>query len=356
MSIGPRRFDPLDDDTTDVAGPAKWNPEWSLPKDDEAFHAEMNKVPLFMRQYDNTDNVALEALQSLAYDGTPTEVAENFKNQGNDAYATKMYKDAIEFYTKAIGANAGNVINEACYANRAACHLALQNYGSTIRDCSSVLKINPSNIKALYRSGKAFLALEKIDEALAVVKHALGIKQDAAVLALQEEIRTKSASIQAKHLARQQRDLEKKKQTDLLEATIKSRNINIKTSPHPPDNPHPVHLVDSSLIWPVMLLYPEASESDFITNWNEQDPFASHLDIVFEQPAPWDKDHRYRPANVDVYFESNNGSKLVRVGRNITLGKVLSLPSYEVIDGIPNFIILSKDGKFRDEFIGRYKK
>ena len=42
---------------------------------------ELDSVPLFMRDLPTEENTALEALQTLAYDGPPDEVAENFKNQ-----------------------------------------------------------------------------------------------------------------------------------------------------------------------------------------------------------------------------------------------------------------------------------
>lgn len=44
----------------------------------------LNRVPLFMKTLDGTDgsggeNIELEALKALAYEGNPTEIATNFK-------------------------------------------------------------------------------------------------------------------------------------------------------------------------------------------------------------------------------------------------------------------------------------
>ncbi len=66
--------------------------------------AETN--PLFMTESDMPQNVEenpfLMAIQSLIYDGTPKEVAENFKNQGNEAFSIKDYDNALEFYNRGI--------------------------------------------------------------------------------------------------------------------------------------------------------------------------------------------------------------------------------------------------------------
>jgi hypothetical protein len=117
---------------------------------------EMNRMPLFMTNLDETDgeggvNDALEALKALAYEGTRAEIAENFRQQGNDHARAKQWTDAKEFYDKAIAALKGPQNNpdpdaegpkvieveldeaeeaakerateEACYVNRALCNL-----------------------------------------------------------------------------------------------------------------------------------------------------------------------------------------------------------------------------------------
>lgn len=119
--------------------------------------AEMNRLPLFMTTLDETDgadgeNPGLEALKALAYEGTRAEVAENFRQQGNECARAKQWGDAKEFYDKAIAAlKAPNRVpdpedgpavievdveldeeeearkerttEEACYINRALCNL-----------------------------------------------------------------------------------------------------------------------------------------------------------------------------------------------------------------------------------------
>lgn len=107
----------------------------------------LNRTPLFMTELDETDgaggeNVELEALKALAYEGTRAEVADNFRTQGNDMARAKNWRDAREFYTRALAALRGEAakeepekeegegearrgIEEACCVNRALCNLEM---------------------------------------------------------------------------------------------------------------------------------------------------------------------------------------------------------------------------------------
>lgn len=120
--------------------------------------AEMNRMPLFMTTLDETDgeggeNMMLEALKAIAYEGTRYEIAENFRQQGNECARAKQWTDAKEFYDKALAALKGpqskpdpdadakggkvieveideeeeakkeKVVEEASYVNRALCNL-----------------------------------------------------------------------------------------------------------------------------------------------------------------------------------------------------------------------------------------
>lgn len=130
---------------------------------------EMNRVPLFMTSLDSTDgeggeNVELEALKALAYEGTRAEIAQNFREQGTELVrAEKRYREAREYYTKALDAlkvhptpldleqgpavidideeaeeKKERSIEEACLVNRALCNLEMsisaQRTGSTLRN------------------------------------------------------------------------------------------------------------------------------------------------------------------------------------------------------------------------------
>jgi hypothetical protein len=69
----------------------------------------LNRTPLFMTSLDETDgeggeNVELEALKALAYEGTRAEIAQNFREQGNDHAKAKNWREAKNFYDQALAA------------------------------------------------------------------------------------------------------------------------------------------------------------------------------------------------------------------------------------------------------------
>ncbi|KAG1715955.1 hypothetical protein ID866_1179 [Astraeus odoratus] len=91
--------------------------------------AAVESLPLFMKSLpgEDTTDVAVQALQSLAYEGTPDEIAQNFKEQGNDYFKGKRYREAIGFYTQGLDAKPSeSALLEALLCNRAACNLELR--------------------------------------------------------------------------------------------------------------------------------------------------------------------------------------------------------------------------------------
>ncbi|KAM0465299.1 hypothetical protein ACHAP7_012298, partial [Fusarium lateritium] len=69
---------------------------------------DLNKSPLFMTDLDvNEENDDIAALQALAYEGTPLENGQEFKERGNEYFKIKNYVDAKEFYGKGIAILAG---------------------------------------------------------------------------------------------------------------------------------------------------------------------------------------------------------------------------------------------------------
>jgi hypothetical protein len=128
---------------------------------DEMF-SELNRVPLFMTHLDETDgsggeNVALEGLRALAYEGTRAEVAGNFRESGNECARARQWAEAKGYYTQALAAlreprkqakdengilipldeveedAKEKVVEEASYVNRALCNLELSRYTRILR-------------------------------------------------------------------------------------------------------------------------------------------------------------------------------------------------------------------------------
>ena len=93
-------------------------------------------------------------MRALQYEGTRAEIAQNFREQGNEMARAKRWKDGKEYYTKGLAAlkqlqfirpsaedtgfqstqdlepeveaKKEKEIEEACYINRALCNLELR--------------------------------------------------------------------------------------------------------------------------------------------------------------------------------------------------------------------------------------
>lgn len=346
--------------------------------------ADLNKTPLFMTELE--DNDELEAFKALAYEGTPSEVSQNFKEQGNDVFKLKSWADAKEFYSKAItvlqaeqrkraedktlqeglsqaGKSEKSTLSvedeveikeqlkllEACLGNRAACHVHLQNYRSATLDCAQVIRLNPKNIKAFYRSGVALLALSKICEADDACAHGLALDpehKDLKVLA--QQIIGKAEKVDAKRRKEQEAELRVKQEAYVLKAALKARGIRMRNTAQPPDmEDAKVRLVPdsidptSTLVFPTVLLYPLILQSDFIKEFGETETVGERLGYILAEQAPWDKQREYSPKGVECYVETMTGG-LIKVGQKVTLLKLLGSGSVEVVDEVVRIFVVPK--------------
>lgn len=312
--------------------------EYSNKTTDEVIE-ELNRLPFFMTQLDESDgdggeNINLEALKSLAYEGDPDEIATNFKNQGNDCYKYKKYKDAIIYYTKGLEVDCQvPAIDSALYLNRAACNLELKNYRRCIEDCKKVLMIDEKNIKACFRSGKAFFAIEKFDEAIKIIEYGLSVDpENKDLLKLLKTVKDKQqllADIEAK---KKQEEEQQRLENIVLENSIKLRHIEIIKSSSPPDalKEAKIRLEDpkdyqSQLIFPAMILYPTTDEFDFIGEISELSTPLELLEIVLDRPSEWFADPKHKDFNVkklECFMETESGG-LVKVGKKLEVNNAL---------------------------------
>ncbi|KAH7081618.1 tetratricopeptide repeat protein 4 [Paraphoma chrysanthemicola] len=352
---------------------------------------DMNRLPLFMTNLDETDgeggeNIALEALKALAYEGTRAEIAENFRQQGNECARAKQWTDAKEFYDKAIAALKGpqnnpdpdaegpgvieveldeaeeakkeKAIEEACYVNRALCNLEKKNYRSCILDCAQTLRLNPSNVKAFYRSGTACLALDKLAEAADACDRGLSIDpNNAPIKILQSKVAKRKEYIDSVERARREREAKAASERATLQLALKSRNIlTRKTDVQPDLEDAEIKLENpldpsSTLTFPVIILYPAHSQSDFVKAFSEKEKLGEHLEYIF--PLPWDDQHEYTIDGVEAYMETSAGG-LIKVGKNLTLGKVLGSGKPEVVDGLATISVVPKERAA--DWIAEFKK
>lgn len=339
----------------------------------------LNKSPLFMTELDETgedggENVALEALKALAYEGTRAENAASFREQGNENARLKRWKDAREFYDRALGALklpqktadpkereedpehdlAGKDFveldeeeearkekehEEASLVNRALCNLELKNYGSCNRDCAAALKINPLNVKAYYRSGMANFHLDKLPAASWSCD--LGLKIDPtnkSLLLLSEKIQKRRDQIEKAEREQREREEKAHREKQTLALALKGRNIATRsTTTAPPQlEDAVVQLEDptdaaSTLSFPCLLLYPLHNQTDFIKSFAEDESVGQHLEYIF--PLPWDEDEQYMPEKVECYIETKTGG-LVKAGKKMALLRILNTGKVEIVDSL----------------------
>lgn len=347
---------------------------------------ELNQIPLFMTDLEENDE--LEALRALAYEGTPAEVAQGFKERGNECFKEKGWKDAKEFYTKAVEVllievrkrqkgektegegeeaetdTAADVrkqieILEACLVNRAASHLELKNYRSCTLDCASALRINARNVKAFYRSAKALLSLGRIVEADDACARGLAVDPDnKALQGVAREIIKKNEEAAARKKKELERETRRRQEALTLKAALQAREIKVRKTAQPPEmEDAKIELVPdptdptSTLSFPTVLLYPLHLESDFIKAFNETEPLGHHLSYIL--PLPWDREGVYTPNGVECYMETITGG-LIKVGKKASLLKVLSSGNVEVVDEVVKIFVVPKARA--DEWVQDFKR
>ena len=97
--------------------------------------------------------------------------ADEYKQQGNDAFRLKKFDEAITYFTKAI--EASEVPNHVLYSNRSASYTSLHKYQDALKDAEECVKINPTWAKGYNRVGAAEFGLGIYDEAINSYKKAL---------------------------------------------------------------------------------------------------------------------------------------------------------------------------------------
>lgn len=339
-------------------------------KDEESMINDFFSTPLFMTEAPkDVNDPSLLAIQSLLYDGSSQEVALNFKNQGNECMKHGQFREALNYYNQGIQVIDDQKIKSLLLSNAAAAHLKLGNFKMALNNAAESIRLDHKNLKSFYRSVKALTALEKIGDAIQVCEMALEIDSS------NSDFEKEMANLKELKKKQNQKllDLElrsKKKlqlESDLISA-IKSRNIKLESRNESHGSSilssfHSEYHVklqdDGSLTWPVLFLYPEYQESDFITSFDENSTFLDHLRVMFQNFSPWDAKKEYELSNLQVYFETRgtkkNPSKLLKVSRSMKLKTVISNSNYTVIDGIPTVFILSRVSEFTEKFISSYK-
>lgn len=222
-----------------------------------------------------------------------------------------------------------------------------ENYRSCINDCASTLRLNPTNIKACFRSGTACLALDKLVEAKDACE--FGLKLDpsnASLKALFEKIEKRSAYIAKVEADRKAREDKLKSEKATLDLALKARNVTVRTTNDESPDLEDAKIAlqnpldpSSPLSYPTLILYPAHSQSDFVKAFNEHQTLPEHLEYIF--PLPWDEEDEYTVDNVEAYMETAAGG-LIKVGKKMALHKVLGSGKVVVSDGLVRISVVPK--------------
>jgi len=126
-----------------------------------------------------------------------------------------------------------------------------------------------------------------------------------------------------------------------------------------------VYLDDNGkLHWPVMFIYEEYAQIDFIEDFTEDSALGEHLDIMFpENEFPdWDTHKKYSRADIEVYAilnqvapydqrkKTDKRPRKIRINHSTTLKQVLEHAEY-VVPGTPVFYVISTKSTFKEKFL-----
>lgn len=325
---------------------------------------ELNKMPFFMNSLptdmDDGENFqALEALKAMNYEGNPTDMITNFKNQGNDMFKAKNYKDARAFYQRGLDIDAEsynpdedtveanenekpfdinefNLIKAVVYSNKAACELSLKNYRRCINDCKKSLSIDSKNIKAYFRMAKAFMMLKLFDESLESIQFGLLLDKDnKSLLTLLNTVNDKIIEIDKNNKKNESIKQEEDRQKNLLEAAIDLRqytNVDKAQCLHLPNQTYleQKDVVDSQMIFSACVMYPGYNSYDPVGAISElstpQELLSLFLDIpqevIEKEPKYAIIDKHTNGKNVHVYMETLDGG-LIKLNKKLTFNQIL---------------------------------
>jgi hypothetical protein len=130
-----------------------------------------------------------------------------------------------------------------------------------------------------------------------------------------------------------------------------------------------LHPQTKQIHWPVLFLYDEYHQSDFIKDFCEEDTFQQHLQVMFPEDhfVEWDIEKKYVWKNIEIYFIANQVEPLwsdseetkstpkkrkrkIRVKQTTTLKQVLQHKEC-VVPGFPVFYLVVAGTPFKEYFL-----
>ncbi|KAG6809565.1 hypothetical protein H0H92_015747 [Tricholoma furcatifolium] len=131
---------------------------------------------------------------------------ERLKEEGNVAFKSAKFEEAIEKYTEALERigekeeeGKGGQIRATLLSNRATTLLKLERHEDALADTDASLLLSPTSFKALRTRARLYLHLERFDASIAdfksAIEHAAGEGTDADVRALRAELKKAEAAL-----------------------------------------------------------------------------------------------------------------------------------------------------------------
>ena len=398
----------LDDDMEDylakLEAKAKSGPGYQDGWDESKWEEEFAKHPFFASTDSIIEDAAkgqlnplMQGLQNLKYspdENTAEELAKNYKEDGNFQFKLKKYRLAVAAYTEGIRCKSDDdLINVQLITNRAAAQFHLGNFRSSFNDCKLAIKLKPDHLKALKRGAICCYRLKRLADCIEWCEQVL--VQDSSDKEITEILdKAKSEVKEAERNARKQSAQKKKQFKDNVKLlkSLQSRNLTLKginwksidyanedvvneavDSLVPKLGPAMQKRVrfssesgksSNTLIWPVLFMYPEYGETDLIEEFEESEQcFDDHLHAMFghgiERPV-WDIQNKYHPERLKIYYEDRvtNPDKVALVplkDTNLSLGEVIADPKFEIINGLPTFIVLVEKSAYETVMIKTYE-
>lgn len=380
------------------ANPPSYKEGWQ----EDNWEEEMESHPFFASNEKLLETSAkgelsplMQGLQQLKYsseENSPDELAKNYKEDGNFQFKLKKYRLAIAAYTEGIKCKCQDeVIQVQLVTNRAAAQYHLGNYRSSFNDCILACKIKADHLKAVKRGALCCFQLKRFADCIEWSEKALKLstEDDKEVATILEESKVQLKESERNARREAARKKKKCKEDAVLVTALKSSKVQLKEIANldkiDTDNQdhldqviekitpvlhaahaHRVHLnpENNILVWPVLFMYPEYGETDLIEEFEENgQTFADHLLAMFghgiERPI-WDISNKYHPDRLKVYFEDRltNPDKVALIplkDTNCTLKEALSDPRFQVINGLPTFIILVEQSHYETFMIKSYE-
>ena len=159
--------------------------------EDEQTNENVNSNEQTNENANSTPNSNVAPSPTQRQPSSPTQSAKeildqatSYRKTANDLFSAGVYEGAIELYNSALdklsqvdNAENDNSVLEArilCILNKAACYLKLDQNEQAINCCDEILRLQPNNLKALYRKARALHNLSRYVEAreilLALIK------------------------------------------------------------------------------------------------------------------------------------------------------------------------------------------